>query len=294
LKIGVAGYPVPPGVAPEDALAWTIDEAARLGLQIIGGSPRALVDPEGVRYDANELRRTREHADARGVEIEPYIRGPFDLVGPDAGTARRAVVESIRAAKVLGGPYMRTGYGRLRIESSRFNRSIPLKEHLAALVANLSEAARIAEDEGIVIALENHCDFTGREIERVIREVDRPAVRAALDTGNSLTVFSEMEDDVAALAPLSVTTHLKDMTVVQHDNPGRIPFLPIGCALGEGLLDVKATVDALVERGPRGRDTPIIIEQGWIPVSEGQDRGEIVRDAHRRSVDYLRAIGVAG
>jgi sugar phosphate isomerase/epimerase len=159
----------------------------------------------------------------------------------------------------------------------------------------LREAAALAEARGMVIGIENHCDFTGREIATVIQEVDSPALRAALDTGNSFTVFCEPMDDVLALAPLTVSTHLKDMRIVQfreemHLEPGedRVPFLPIGCALGEGNVDVVATVEILAAQSPRGRDLPLIVEMGWMPQPADGDRVAQREEAFRASLVYLR------
>src|SRR5262245_54425986 len=128
MRIGVAGYPVPRDVPRERAVAWTIEEAARLGLQIIGGSFHPLTDPDNYRYDTDALLEQRALADEKGIEIEPYIRRPFDLVGPAGIEEAKLVRTSMRAARILGGPYVRTGYGRLKIESSRFNRAIPLED----------------------------------------------------------------------------------------------------------------------------------------------------------------------
>jgi sugar phosphate isomerase/epimerase len=137
------------------------------------------------------------------------------------------------------------GYGRLEIPSSRFNRAVPLAAHLEQLAASLREAAKLAEDRGMIIGVENHCDFRGWELASVFDAVASPAIRAALDTGNSFTVFCDPVDDLLALAPLTVTTHLKEMRVVQlreemvlAPDESRVPFLPVVCALGDGHVDI--------------------------------------------------------
>jgi len=188
MKIGIAGYPVPPGVDRSTALEWTIREAKRLGVDDVGGDPRALLDPATRHDDADQLRRLHDLADSTGVEIEPYVRGPFDLVGPDAAAARAATIER-------------------------------------------------------------------------------------------------------ALAHLAVTTHLKDMRVVQHGDPGQVPFLPVGCALGEGLVDVPGTIRTLVADAPRGRQTPLIVETGWPPAAApGEDGPEARRRMFAESIAYLRRL----
>lgn len=281
MKLGLVNYPAPESVDASERLDWTIDKAAELGLRIVGGHPPS--------RNADVLRRIRDHADSRDVEIEPYIRGAFGLVGPDAKESLEELRSSIAAAKLLAlNPYVHTGYGRLNVETSRFNKAIPIREHLGRLIANLKEAAKAAADAGVVIAVENHCDFLGRELAEVFAAVDSPNVRACLDTGNSLTVFNDPAADLLALAPYTVTTHLKDLKGVATAEPGRVPFVPVGCALGEGEVDVGLTLRTLAEQAPRGSETPLILEQGWPPIPPGGSRAEVDANAFRCSIAYLR------
>ena len=287
MKIGCVGLVVPEHVAPAERLYWQIQQVADLGGQITGVMAWDL--------DAAERARLRAFADERRVELECYVTGAFALAGPERETARADLMRSLDAARGLGGPVVRCGYGRLEIASSRFNRRIPVRTHLERLIASLRDAAAIAADRGTVIAVENHCDFSGKEIATVIQEVDSPAVRAALDTGNSFTVFCDPMDDLLALAPLTVTTHLKDMRVVQLREemklaPGedRMPFLPVGCALGEGQVDLITSVEILAKQSPRGRDLPLIVELGWLPPPPDGDKVAARMDAFRSSLAYLR------
>jgi len=81
-------------------------------------------------------------ADSNSVTIEPTIRTPFVLATPDAEDAAADLRANLRASKILGGPVMRTGYGKLTIETSRFNRQVPLAEQLGRLTAHLRQAGR--------------------------------------------------------------------------------------------------------------------------------------------------------
>jgi sugar phosphate isomerase/epimerase len=291
MKIGVAGgYPRPAGVGPERALEWLIGEAPRLGIEVVGGSARPVSVEQPLQYDLDALRRLRDLADSNSVTIEPTIRTPFVLATPDAEDAAADLRANLRASKILGGPVMRTGYGKLTIETSRFNRQVPLAEQLGRLTAHLRQAAAIAADEGVVIAVENHCDFSGRELASVLAAVGSPAVQADLDTGNSLTVFSDPADDLAALAPYTVTTHLKDMAVIQQTQRGLVPFQAVGCALGEGFVDIAETVRVLLTTGPLGDNLPLNIETGWIPVPPGGDSATANREAYAKSIAYLRKL----
>jgi sugar phosphate isomerase/epimerase len=236
---------------------------------------------------ARQVRRLRDLADSLGVECETFALRVFDLAGPDSTNAIAEFRQSIARAKILTKSILRCSYGRLRIESSRFNRVIPRQEHLDRLVASLRIAAKIASDEGIILGIENHRDFTGREIANVIEAVGTASIRAALDIGNSFTVFCDPDDDLEALAPYSVLTHLKDLVVVQAE-PVRVPFRAQGYALGQGHVDVRRAIQLLVERGPRGKELPLTVETSWIPIEPGADRGAVVRQAFVDSFAYLR------
>jgi len=86
------------------------------------------------------------------------------LVGPNAERGCEVLLKGIEEAHALGCKIIRASYGRLNVATSRFNRDWPLAEHLGHLVAHLKEANRVVFDHGLLLAIENHCDFTGRQL----------------------------------------------------------------------------------------------------------------------------------
>lgn len=283
-RLGIVGLEPPTSVDADHALEYLIGEAATLKLDIVGGDHRPRFEWGTFRVDTGYWDHLRAMASERGVEIEPIVRSPFDLLSGGA-EARAATLASIQAAKHLGGPVMRSGYGRNTVATSRYS-DVPLREHLAEITANLRLAVELAESAGVVLAIENHCDFTGRELAQVIEEVGSPSVRAALDTGNGMAIFCDPMDDAETLAPLTLTTHIKDLTVL--DGPPLQPFRMIGCPIGEGVLNIATVIELVVQRGPRGEATPLIVEPGWPPFKEGDDRRRVRYDMALRSVDNLR------
>jgi sugar phosphate isomerase/epimerase len=267
MRLGVFGLTPPAEVGPDDALEWSIGEATKLDVEIIGGDPRSTFRWGSFKCDPGYWRELRETAAAKGLEIEPYVRTPFDVAGPGSGAERAALLESIKASKELGGPVLRTAYGDQTIARTRFA-TIPLGAHLDGLVANLREAALIAESEHVVLAIENHTDFSGRELDRVLSEVDSEWIRCALDTGNGLTVFADPTEDAEALTRWTVTTHVKDMRVVENPRPASgpsplVPFGIVGCAIGEGNIDLVKILRGLLAHGPLGDRVPLIVEPSW-------------------------------
>lgn len=269
MRLGAFGLTAPADIDAEKALEWSIEQAANLNVQVLGGDHRPTFRWGMFPCDRGYWRELKAMAAAKGLEIEPYVRSPFDLASPSSGEARVAMVDSIRASKELGGPVMRTAYGDQTVARTRFA-SIPLREHLKLLESNLHEAAKIAESEDVVLAIENHTDFSGREWAAVFSKVDSERIRCAFDTGNGMTIFSDPAEDAEALARWSVTTHVKDMRVIENPRPSRgmspqVPFGITGCPIGEGSIDLAATLRRLLRESLPGDGLPLIVEPSWPP-----------------------------
>ncbi len=95
------------------------------------------------------------------------------------------------------------GAGIMRIvASSLMFRFEPHAPQIEAIVRMLKQSAKIARDHGVILALENHIDYTSAEILEILERVDSDALKVNFDTGNTLRM---MEDPVAAarrLGPL--------------------------------------------------------------------------------------------
>jgi len=274
-RIGVFGLQAAPGTTPDKQLEVALDQAAELGVQVLGGDSRPKFQWGTFKCDLGYWRELHNIAAARGLEIEPFVRSPFDLVGTEGPAARRATIESIQAARTLGGPVMRTAYGDNTLARSRYA-ARPVAEHLRFLIANLREAARLADSEGVILAIENHCDFYGEEWAQVLETIASDSIRCALDTGNGLTVFCDPMRDAAALTPWAVTTHLKDMCVMENPRPAigmspLVPFTMAGCPIGDGIVDLQTIVRNLVDHGPLGHHVPLIVEPSWPAAASDSD-----------------------
>src|SRR5579872_782034 len=187
-RLGIADVSPPAYIPPDHGFEWAIKEAARLDVRMLGDERPD--NRRGGLEDLGYLRHIRQLAADHGIEIEPSVRSPFDLVGAGAAYAREATVASMRAARELGGPVVQACYGNETIAKSRYGR-VDLSEHLRLMVDNLREAAQIADAEGLVIAIENHCDFSGREWRTVLEEVASSSLRCKLDFANGLPIYSD-------------------------------------------------------------------------------------------------------
>jgi len=286
-------YPIPAEIEDAHKAEWFVNRMAELGCRS--------AQTFGITSDPDLLKRLHDLCQQKDVELDCGAAGVFGLTGPDAQASRAQLLESISIAQQLGTRIIRTGYGHLNVATSRFAKDRPLGDHLQFLVDNLKEAARIIEDQGMLLAIENHCDFSGRELAQVFEAVGSKSVGCALDTANGFTVFSDTSDDIRALAPYTITTHMKDMRVVDaHElgyiqaNGPLIPMLPIGCACGEGDVDLAMCVDELAAKSPFAEGLHLIVELGWDPQLPGMDKDASRYELFHRSIKYLKGlIGVS-
>jgi 3-oxoisoapionate decarboxylase len=283
IQLGIMApfYPAPAELAGVDRTYWLIDECLKLGGTVLDRPP--------VPEDAATRSALRKRLESNGVTMEMSAAGVFGLADP---ASRREAIKTLRgsieSAQTLGMRIIRTGYGRLTLETSRFASDRPVGEHLGFLRDCLAEAAEIVDGSGVLLAIENHCDFTGRQLAAVFSEIGSSCVGVALDTANGLTVFSDPNDDIEVLAPYSFTTHMKDMRMVANPPPG-IPFLPVGCPLGEGVVDFPAAVAALRSAAPV-EDLHLIIEPGWEEVPAGAVAADVRREIYTRGMSYLKRL----
>jgi sugar phosphate isomerase/epimerase len=166
------------------------------------------------------------------------------------------------------------------VASSLMFRFEPHGPQIEAVVAMLKESAKIARDHGVVLALENHIDYTSAEILEIIERVDSDALKVNFDTGNTLRM---MEDPVAAarrLGPYTVATHTKDVDACRHVRPEEWYFFS-SVPVGTGLIDIPGVVRALRESGYQG---VLAVESDHH--KDNQDEDRLVA----RSVAYLKTL----
>jgi len=288
MRIGMMGpfYPVPDGVAGNDRIEYMIKKSHELGCKVLQLSFELPEDDEEkLKYFA---------ALGKELDVEFEVRMPFDIwqLTENYESAKKSFEARIKTMKILGCKIMRGGYGKLKIESSRFNKDISIPDHLKKLEDNLKLAAKIVEENDVYLAIENHCDFKGVELATVFKAVGSKNVGCAMDTANGFTVFCDPNDDVEALAPYTITTHVKDMVIKQETAPGDlIPFFASGCALGDGHVNIPRALDLFAEKAPYPENLHIIIETGWhdqAPDASKEEKEAFSFDVFHRSIAFLK------
>lgn len=218
--------------------------------------------------------------DIKAVLAEKGIEGILAWGHPDgleAGRNKDAWQEMnalIPKAQFMGVDIMRI------VASSLMFRNEPHAPQIEAIVAMLKESVKIAADHGIVLAIENHIDYTSEEIYEILERVDSDALKVNFDTGNTLRM---MEDPVAAarrLGPYTVATHTKDVDACRHVRPEEWYFFS-SVPVGTGLIDIPGVVKALKETGYEG---VLAVESDHH--KDNQDEDKLVAE----SVAYLKKL----
>jgi sugar phosphate isomerase/epimerase len=205
-----------------------------------------LPEPALVRQKAAELGFVIHSA--HGCWGGQSIRAArVDLGSVDAQTHRESVDDLKRCIdwiKQAGGLYLVVHPGGLSLPESQ-------EERRAALARGLGALADHAEGTGVIVCVENMPPgvYPGSrmvDLAAILRELDRPQLALALDTGHA-NLTSGVAGETRAAGPLLATTHV-------HDNDGRQDtHLPPG----HGTVDWQAWRHSLEHVHYRG---PIMLE----------------------------------
>ncbi len=201
---------------------------------------------------ALEPAEARAICDERGLAIS-CINGPANLASPDdpefeAGLAQGRAL--IRAAAQMACPVVMVIPGRARSEADKPRAAERIAEGLRRLVEE-------ARDAGVALSIE---DFPNplapyASIEEVRRLMDGvPGLALTFDNGNWVVGGDDPIDALREFADRIVNCHVKDW---EPDPERRRIQCPDGTWIrgglhGEGLLDHRAILSALVQTGYDG------------------------------------------
>jgi 3-oxoisoapionate decarboxylase len=152
------------------------------------------------------------------------------------------VIDHLEVARKVGSSILRCVAGNLLVRDQGYDMVATADE----VVAILREACRAAEEMGMKIAIENHADFTVRELASIHARINSPAFGFTVDCAN---LAFDLDDPVRLaeiLAPHALTTHFKNYRIIRT-NEGLA--LQNG-ALGDGDIDLPAIAATLVRYNP--------------------------------------------
>jgi 3-oxoisoapionate decarboxylase len=236
-----------------DAIAYA-DLAEELGLS---GISLSLNDPNYRHLGGRETKRMdclRERLQRSAMSLE------IDTSGTDPDHMK----EMLEVAARMGAGCLRT---YTRHTGSPAQMMAATIEDLGAVV---EEAARL----GVVVVLENHEDFTGPEMARIVETVGHPTLKILFDYGNSQMVLEDPEAALEAVLPHVHSVHVKDHVLVRPEHAGRLTVA--GVPLGEGFLPIVSLTKRLLDYGLRR----LTFENVWAyvaPIRQGREPLEGVR-----------------
>lgn len=206
--------------------------------------------------------------------------------GLHAGSDEQALEDlkrHIPIAAALGAPIMRI------VSGSMIHVEEPHEPQVRNTIRMLSEAVEVAREHDVVLAIENHIDFSSEEILQIVEGVGSDHLRVNFDTGNTLRLYEDPVEAAKRLAPVTVATHTKDIvTLPKGGSPAeRFTYWP-SAPCGKGLVDLEGVAGALAGGGFTGAlcvEIDLVAPQ-FLHMSEE----EIVIE----SLAYLRSIVPAG
>ena len=250
-----------------------------LGLQG-RGTPRA--NPggrglEGFLELAEELRaKTLEIAETWLVPLDDAelraLRARLDALGMtpvvSSGLQQGDVKACLHAADRLGARLVRFALTPI-LCGDRAAAGPRWPQLVAEVRERLAAYAPAAAARDVTLVVENHQDFTSRELVALCEEFG-PSVRIVYDTGNSFPVGEAPLAFTRVVAPYVRLVHLKDYRVQASDEGFRL----VRCAIGDGavpfaelaaiLREHHVTLPAVLEPGAlESRHVRLLTPEWW-------------------------------
>lgn len=194
----------------------------------------------GVQTALNgDLNKLRARAEELGMYIEGMVSIPRngDMTALEKGLAdaKAAGVTVVRAAMLSGRRY----------------ESFPTLADWKKWVDQTHDALRLAmpviEKHKVVVALENHKDWTLEDFLRLLRTYQSEYLQVCLDFGNNIALLDDPMELVEGLARYAKSTHIKDMGL----QPYQDGFLLSEVVLGQGMLDLPKIVSIIQKANPK-------------------------------------------
>lgn len=201
-----------------------------------------------------QIAQVKRQAADLGLKLAVYSIGN-DFFQPDPA-ARTAQLASLRDGVDTANALE---VNILRVFSGNAKEGYALQDGLDWIVDGLAAGAAYAQEHGVVLALENHGLMAGRsdQVRGIIEQVNSPALRANLDTGNFLLVGQNPTAAARELADLVALVHLKDFRQAHADTTTHVykgldGLAYTGTVVGEGEVDLAAILSLLQQAGYTG------------------------------------------
>jgi sugar phosphate isomerase/epimerase len=162
------------------------------------------------------------------------------------GYTAESLSEALQLGARLGTETVRTVVGGAKIGGDRRPLAGRWQPFLQEVLAQLKEAALVAEKVQVNLAVENHQDLASEELLWLCESIGSARFGITLDTGNPLATAEEPLDYFRRVAPYLKNVHLKDYTIHLSEEGYRL----VRCPLGQGVIDFPALFKILEESCP--------------------------------------------
>ncbi|MEP0712177.1 TIM barrel protein [Algoriphagus sp.] len=195
--------------------------------EIGAGGVQTMVDGWSSDF-AKQVRDARENA---GL----YLEGSISL--PKSKDDLPKFEAEVLAANEAGATILRTAClsGRRYVNFSSLDEFNKFRENSLRAI-ELAEP--IVRKHKMKLAVENHKDWTAKELAWIIQNLGSEWVGVTLDFGNNVSFMENPSEVIETLAPLAFSTHVKDMGVKHYEDGFLLSEVP----LGEGIVDLKSAV----------------------------------------------------
>lgn len=197
-------------------------------------------------FDKSYMAELKAQLDEYGFDRVFAWGHPDGLEGGKNEEEFEAMKKLIPSAKLIGAKVMRvTG-------SSLMFRHENHQDQIERLVKMFREAIKIAEDNDVMLAVENHIDFTAAEILQIVERVGSDKFGVNFDTGNFLRLLDDPVEGMKKLAKYTLAVHLKDLQVNTVEARPNDWFFFSGVPVGQGIVDNQTLVNILNKAGFEG------------------------------------------
>ena len=182
-------------------------------------------------FDPGYLAELKSTLDDYGFDRVWAWGHPDGLEGGKNEAMLPDMIEHISYAKAIGAEVMRV------VGSSLAFRLDPHGPQLEKLTKMFKEAAKVAEEMNIKMAVENHFDFDSDEFLALIEEVGSPYFGLTFDTGNFTRLLDEPVKAMEKLGNYVYATHVKDLKITPN-TPADEWFFFSSVPVGDGYVNI--------------------------------------------------------
>ena len=208
-------------------------------------------------FKDDELEKIKQTAAERGLYVELGMGSILDWhvmaekgrdLLAEAGVEAQSwiaasLIGHLKVAQKLGSPILRCVAGNLFTRDEGHDMTAMADD----VVAILKEGCVAAADLGIKIAMENHADFTVRELASILSRVNSPAFGFTVDCANLAFDLDDPLRLAGIMAPYALTTHYKNYRVLRTTNGLALE----NCSLADGDVDIISIAEMLAKHNPR-------------------------------------------